>query len=79
MMFSQTAGNQPSPPTAASIAAALPGPVVAATNNTLTSDSFVQLLAISDPQQQKQMIGEQLYHQIYSFRNDLAGRITGTM
>ena len=87
MKFNQTARNQPAPSTAAPVAAAVPGPVAAATNNAATgapagpapTDNFVQVLAQSDPQQQKQIIGEQLYRQIYSLHNELAGKITGTV
>lgn len=85
MKFSQTARNQPAPPTAAPVVPAVPGPVTATPNTaasgptgTAPTDNFVQVLAQSDPQQQKQIIGEQLYRQIYSLHNELAGKITGT-
>ncbi len=67
MKFNQSAHNQrvplvPSTPTAGG---AVPAP------------SFVQLLAQSGPQQQKQLIQEQLYRQIYTLQFDLTGKITG--
>ena len=43
---------------------------------TRTTD-IVQMLAQADPQQQKQIIGEQLYRQIYTMHPEPAGKITG--
>lgn len=52
------------------------------TQQDVTADSHPsqQLLASltqSTPQQQKQIIGEHLYREIYSMHADLAGKITG--
>lgn len=79
MKFNQTARNQPAPPAAAQVpsvatAAGGAGTVPGAPSN----ETFVQLLTQSEPQQQKQIIGEQLYRQIYNLHSDLAGKITGT-
>lgn len=82
MKFNQSARNQPAPPTTAQVpsvpggVAATPaaGSVPAAPSN---SDNFVQLLAQAEPQQQKQIIGEQLYRQIYTLHPELTGKITG--
>ena len=38
---------------------------------------LVHALTHSSPQQQKQLIGEHLYQQIYAMHSDLAGKITG--
>ena len=71
------------PPTATPVAPAVPGPVTASPNveasgpTGTTPTDFVQVLAQSDPQQQKQIIGERLYRQIHSLHSDLAGKITG--
>ena len=43
---------------------------------TPTTD-IVQMLAQAEPQQQKQIIGEQLYRQIYTMYPEPAGKITG--
>lgn len=81
MKFSQSARNQPAPPAASTVVP--PGPVTvptgvpAAATAGPDSSSFVQLLTQSDPQQQKQLIGEQLYRQIYALHKELAGKITG--
>lgn len=78
MKFSQSARNQPGPPAVPSVpggAAATP-----ATGNAQAAPTtdIVQLLAQSEPQQQKQIIGEQLYRQIYTLHPEPAGKITGT-
>ena len=76
MKFNQTARNQPAPPpTSAQVPA---GPGGATTNaQGATSSDFVQVLTQSDPQLQKQIIGEQLYRQIYALHPELTGKITG--
>ena len=43
---------------------------------TPTTD-IVQMLAQAEPQKQKQIIGEQLYRQIYTMHPEPAGKITG--
>ena len=44
-----------------------------------TSQEFLQVLTNSGPQQQKQLIGEELYRLIYPVHSDLAGKITGML
>ena len=44
-----------------------------------TFQEFLQVLTSSGPQQQKQLIGEELYRLIYPLHNDLAGKITGML
>ena len=44
-----------------------------------TSQEFLQVLTSSGPQQQKQLIGEELYRLIYPLHSDLAGKITGML
>ena len=81
MKFSQSACNQPAAP-----AANIPLPVAIAAGASATatatggdSSAFVQLLTELDSQQQKQLIGEQLYKQIYTLHKELAGKITGML
>ena len=78
MKFNQTVRNQPppvAPPTVASgPAATQPG---AAAAGTTPSENLVGMLTAADPQQQKQIIGEHLYRQIYSMHPELSGKITG--
>ena len=81
MKFNQTARNQPAPATTSQVPS-VPGGVTAApagatVQGTPNNENFVQLLAQSDPQQQKQMIGEQLYRQIFTLHPELTGKITG--
>lgn len=81
MKFNQSARNQPAPP-ATNVQPPAPVTVTAgappsASGNAPDSTNFVQLLAQADVQQQKQLIGEQLYRQIYALHKDLAGKITG--
>lgn len=80
MKFNQTVRNQPAQPTASQVPSVPAGvtaaPVAGAVQTTPTTD-IVQLLAQSEPQQQKQIIGEQLYRQIYTLHPDHAGKITG--
>lgn len=72
MKFNQTVRNQPAPPTAQ----APPAPAAGNVQTTPVTD-IVQLLAQSEPQQQKQIIGEQLYRQIFTLHPEHAGKITG--
>lgn len=44
-----------------------------------TSQEFLQVLTSSGPQQQKQLIGEELYRLIFPLHADLAGKITGML
>ena len=77
MKFNQSARKQPAAP-----AANLPVALAARASATATggdSSAFVQLLTRSDTQQQKQLIGEQLYKQIYTLHKELAGKITGML
>lgn len=79
MKFNQTVRNQPVPPTSSQVPSG-PGGVTATPASGAPappSTDIVQLLAQSDSQQQKQIIGEQLYRQIYSLHTELAGKITG--
>lgn len=80
--YNQTARNQPAPPANAQVPSVPGVPATPATGSTAgpapASDNFVQLLAQSEPQQRKQLIGEQLYRQIYSLHPELTGKITGT-
>lgn len=79
MKFNQSARNQPAPP-AANVQPPAPVTVTAGappSGNAPDSANFVHLLTQADPQQQKQLIGEQLYRQIYALHKDLAGKITG--
>lgn len=85
MKFNQSARNQPAPPTASQVPSGSSSagvtsttPAAAGSGPAPTSDNFVQLLAQAEPQQQKQIIGEQLYRQIYSLHPELTGKITGT-
>lgn len=75
MKFNQSARNQPAPPTAMSGPTAAPAAsgAVPAPN----TENFVQMLAQAEPQQQKQLIGEQLYRQIFTLHPELTGKITG--
>lgn len=79
MKFNQSARNQPAPPTASQVP---PGPTAApAASGAIpapNTENFVQVLAQAEPQQQKQLIGEQLYRQIYTLHPELTGKITGT-
>ena len=43
------------------------------------SENLIRMLTAADPQQQKQIIGEHLYRQIFTMHNDLAGKITGEL
>lgn len=81
MKFNQSARNQPAQPAAQvpSGPAGVTAQAATTTGPTPNTDNFVQLLAQSEPQQQKQLIGEHLYRQIYSLHPDLAGKITGML
>lgn len=76
MKFNQTVRNPPPPvaPAVASGPAAQPGP--AATGAT-PSENLVSVLTAANPQEQKQIIGEHLYRQIFSMHPELSGKITG--
>lgn len=77
MKFNQSARNQPAPPAAAQVP---PVPATAsATTPAPSTENFVQVLAQAEPQQQKQLIGEQLYRQIYQLHPELTGKITGML
>lgn len=78
MKFNQTVRNQP--PSVATVAAgpptAQPGvPTAGAT----PSENLLGMLTAADPQQQKQIIGEHLYRQIFAMHPDLSGKITGKL
>ena len=45
----------------------------------LLSSLSLQSLTQAEPMQQKQIIGEHLYRQIYTMHPDLSGKITGTV
>ena len=45
----------------------------------LSSPLSLQSLTQAEPMQQKQIIGEHLYRQIYTMHPDLSGKITGTV
>ncbi len=77
MKYSQTAHNQPVPPSADAQVSIGPGAGASSAPGTASSENFVQVLAQSDPQQQEQIIGEQLYRQIYALHPELTGKITG--
>lgn len=83
MKFNQTARNQPAPPATAQVPSGAGGVAAAPAAGTGPgaggSDNFVQLLAQAEPQQQKQIIGEQLYRQIYTLHPELTGKITGML
>ena len=72
MKFSQSVRNQPAPPNAQA-----PNATPAAGNVPTPATDIVQMLAQAEPQQQKQIIGEQLYRQIYTMHPEPAGKITG--
>lgn len=77
MKFNQSARNQPAPPAASQIPA---GPTTASgAIPPQTAENFAQVLAQSEPQEQKQLIGEQLYRQIYTLHPELTGKITGNL
>lgn len=77
MKFNQSARNQPAPPAASQIPA---GPTTASgAIPPQTAENFAQVLAQSEPQEQKQLIGEQLYRQIYTLHPELTGKITGML
>lgn len=44
-----------------------------------TASDLLQTLTAAEPQQQKQIIGEHLYRQIYTMHPDLSGKITGML
>ena len=77
MKFNQSVRNQP-PPVAQAVATgpstAQPGAQPA---GAAPSDNLVGMLTAADPQQQKQIIGEHLYRQIFSMHPELSGKITG--
>lgn len=76
MKFNQSARNQPAPPTASQVPA-VPAAAPATSTTAPNTENFVQILTQSEPQQQKQLIGEQLYRQIFSLHPELTGKITG--
>lgn len=82
MKFNQTARNQP-PPGSSNIAAgpgAVPQAAGGATASSATApENLVGMLTSAEPQQQKQIIGEHLYRQIYNMHPDLSGKITGML
>ena len=78
MKFNQTVRNQP--PSVAGVAAGAPtaqpgAPTAGATPN----ENLLGMLTAADPQQQKQIIGEHLYRQIFAMHPDLSGKITGKL
>ena len=79
MKFSQGVRNQPpsvAPPVASGPSTTQPG--VQASGAT-PSENLIGMLTAADPQQQKQIIGEHLYRQIFTMHSDLAGKITGRL
>lgn len=79
MKFNQSVRNQP-PPVAPAVqsgpATAQPGaPAAGAT----PSDNLLGMLTSAEPQQQKQIIGEHLYRQIFNMHPELSGKITGKL
>ncbi len=79
MKFNQSVRNPP----AGSQVTVPTGPPTAnnqsggASLNTAGNKTFVAQLAQAEPNQQKQLIGEQLYRAIYSTYPEYAGKITG--
>ena len=77
MKFNQSVRNQ-LPPVAAALAS---GPATAQprvpTTGVSPSDNLLGVLTATEPQQQKQIIREHLYRQIFSMHPDLSEEITG--
>ena len=73
MKFTPSARNPPVPPTQAQVP---PSQQDVGTENH-SSQQLLNSLTQSSPQQQKQIIGEHLYREIYAMHSDLAGKITG--
>ena len=69
--FTSSARNPPGPPPQAQVTPSQPDVAPDAHSTLLTT------LAQATTQQQKQIIGEHLYREIYSMHADLAGKITG--
>ena len=71
--------NQP-PPVAAAVAS---GPATAQprvpTTGTTPTDNLLGMLIAAEPQQQKQIIGEHLYREIFSMHPDLSEKIIGKL
>lgn len=72
--FNPTARNQPAPQQAAAAAAA-----TAAGAPASQAGDLLHILSSADPQEQKQIIGEQLYRHIHALYPDSAGKITGML
>ena len=79
MKFNQSVRNQP-PPVAAAIASnpATTQPGVPTTGAS-PSDNLLGMLIAAEPQQQKQIIREHLYREIFSMHPDLSEKITGKL
>ena len=77
MKFNQTVRNQPPPVAPAVAAGATTTQAGQAATGATPSENLVGMLTAAEPQQQKQIIGEHLYRQIYSMHSELSGKITG--
>lgn len=76
MKFNQSVRNQPPPVAQVATGPATAQPGAQAAGAT-PSENLVGMLTAAEPQQQKQIIGEHLYRQIFSMHPDLSGKITG--
>ena len=77
MKFKQTVRNQPPsvvPTVVSGLAATQPG---AAAASATPSENLVSMLTSAEPHQEKQIIGEHVYRQIYSTHPKPSGKITG--
>jgi polyadenylate-binding protein len=75
MKFTPSARNPPVPPPQAQV----PPSQQEVPADSHPSQQLLASLTQSTPQQQKQIIGEHLYREIYAMHSDLAGKITGML
>ena len=73
MKFTPGARNPPVPPPQAQV----PQAQQEVPADSHPSQQLLASLSAATPQQQKQIIGEHLYREIYAMHSDLAGKITG--